>query len=215
MEITRLGHSCIKIKGKELTLLFDPYDESVGRSPVKESCDILLLSHHHSDHSTIDEVSDYQLLIEGPGEYEISGSFINGYSTFHDNKNGAERGPNTVYLVELDDLNVMHLGDLGHELKKETLEKIPNVDVLFIPVGGVYTIDAEVASKVISSLEPGIVIPMHYQDDKLNLPQKLDKLEKFLDTMGVEKPTTEKRFKITRKTDVPEETEIVVLEPLN
>lgn len=214
MEIWRLGHSCFKIKTKDLTLIIDPYSPDTGYKPLKESCEVVLLTHHHSDHNYIEGVSDFSVIVDGPGEYEVGGVFIYGYSTFHDESQGTERGPNTIYLIEADELFLLHLGDLGHELSKETLENISHVDILMIPVGGYYTINSSKASKVISSLEPGIVIPMHYQDAKLSLPQKLDGVDKFLDEMGVEVEKNLDKLKVT-KTDIPQETKITVLDSVN
>lgn len=211
MEITYIGHSCFSIKGKALTLVIDPYDDRIGLKQPKQKADILLLSHHHSDHATTDWITDYELLIEGPGEYELRDVFVYGFPTFHDEKQGADRGKNTVYLIQIDGFNIVHLGDLGHELSKETLEKISACDVLLIPVGGTYTIDAETATKVISSLEPGIVVPMHYQTKTLSLGTKLDDVEKFLNEMGVEDVKMQEKLKLSKLTDIPEETEVVVL----
>lgn len=214
MEITYIAHSCFKIKGKDLTLIIDPYDpNSTGQKFVKVSADVVLLSHFHDDHSYVDGIGDYELLIDSPGQYEKNGVFINGYKTYHDNKQGEERGKNTVYVIEIDDITIMHLGDLGHELSKETIEKIPDIDVLLIPVGGVYTIDAETAVKVISSIEPGFVIPMHYQTPTLKLPEKLDGVEKFLDEMGADDVERVDTFK-TSKSSIPEDdTEVVIINP--
>ena len=215
MEITYIGHSCFKLKGKNLTVVIDPYDPAkVGYKLPKLEADALLLSHHHFDHDYVQGVTGYKLLVDGPGEYETNEVFIYGIPTFHDNKEGAERGKNTIYLIEIDGVNVLHLGDLGHELTKETLEKIPNVDVLLIPVGGKYTIDASTAVEVISSIEPSIVIPMHYSTQDLSFKEELQKLDKFLDEMGVENSIKkEEKLKISSKSDLPEDTEIVILTP--
>ena len=116
MEITYLGHSCFRIKGKENTVVIDPYDAKVGKKLSKQKCDILLNSHDHFDHNFNEACSDYKLLIQNPGEYEISGTFIYGFPTFHDDKGGQERGKNIIFLIEIEDFTVLHLGDLGHDL---------------------------------------------------------------------------------------------------
>ena len=214
MEITYIGHSSFKIKGKEITLVIDPYDPKIGYKFPKQECDVLLTTHDHFDHNYLEGVSGYKLHIQGPGEYEISDVFINGIQAFHDEKEGAERGVDTMYLIDIDGFSILHLGDLGTELTKEQMERITNVDVLLIPVGGKYTIDAEKASKVISSLEPGYVIPMHYKTDDLTGVEGLDPLSKFLDEMGVEgNVRKEDKLKLTNRVDIPEETTVVVLEP--
>lgn len=214
MEIIYIGHSCFKIKGKEITMVIDPYDPKIGYKFPKQECDLVLTTHDHFDHHYLEGVSGYKLHIGTPGEYEISGVFINGIQAFHDDKEGAERGLDTMYLIDIDGFTVMHLGDLGTELTKEQMERISNVDVLLIPVGGKYTIDSEAASKVISSLEPGIVIPMHYKTDDLTGVEGLDPLSKFLDEMGVEgNVRKEEKLKLTSRVDIPEETAVIVLEP--
>lgn len=215
MEITYLAHSCFEIKTKELSLIIDPFDARAGVKKMPNlKCDALLLTHHHEDHANLDIVSNYRLLVESPGEYEIAGLSIMGFPTFHDESEGSERGPNTVYLMEDENNNnILHLGDLGHELSKQTLEKLPDIDVLLIPVGGVYTIDAEKASKVIASLEPKIVVPMHYQTPTLDLGVQLDGVEKFLNEMGAENPRKENKLKIPSAINNPEETEVVLLTP--
>lgn len=213
MEITYIGHSCFKIKD-DITLVIDPYDEKIGYKMPKLKADVVACTHTHSDHHNIGAVSDYRLLIDGPGEYEISNTFIYGFPTFHDDKEGKERGENTIYSIEMEEINLLHLGDVGHELDQSTVEKLPYIDVLMIPVGGKYTINSKTASKIISNLEPGLVIPMHYDTKELKGIEGLDPLEKFLEEMGVQDTVKEKdKLKITSKSDIPEETEIVILKP--
>lgn len=219
MEITYIAHSCFKIKAKNHTIIIDPYEpQQTGYKLPKLSADILLVTHDHFDHNFKDSVSDVGLLVEGPGEYEKDDTYIYGIKTYHDDKKGAERGVNTLYLIETEGFTLLHLGDLGHELERETLENIPQVDVLFIPVGGKYTINASTAAKVISSLEPSFVIPMHYQTSHATLVSKdLAPLENFLDEMGSDtngKAETHDMLKITKKSDLPNDTEVFVLKPI-
>jgi L-ascorbate metabolism protein UlaG (beta-lactamase superfamily) len=215
MEIRYIGHACFEIKGKNVTLVIDPYDEKVGYKLPKLSADVLLTTHDHFDHHNIKGVSDYKLLIDGPGEFETSGIFIYGRSVYHDSNEGKDRGDNTIFLINIDEFDVLHLGDLGHELSQHTLEKIHNVDILMIPVGGTYTIDAKTATKVISALEPGIVIPMHYKTDDLTGVDSLTDLDTFLDEMGIENGDKEGKDKLVvkSKNEIPEETEVVILKP--
>jgi L-ascorbate metabolism protein UlaG (beta-lactamase superfamily) len=216
MEITYIGHACFKIKGKDLSLVIDPYNpETTGYKLPKLEADVLLISHTHDDHGYKEGVAEYGLLIDGQGEYETKGVFIQGIETFHDENGGSKRGPNTMYQIDIDGFTVLHAGDLGHELSKETLERISQVDVLLIPVGGVYTIDGKTATKVISSLEPGIVVPMHYQTkDLTGLSKELSTLEDFLEEMGIEENIKKQdKLSIKSKSDIPPETEIVVLTP--
>ncbi len=213
MEITYIGHSCFKIKGKTATLVIDPFDNKIGLKMPKLKCDVLLNTHDHFDHTNNEAVSDYKLLINSPGEYEVNDVYIQGFKTFHDDKQGEERGINTIYLLDVDGFSILHLGDLGHELSDSTLENIGQVDVLMIPVGGFYTIDAETAAKVISSIEPGFVLPMHYKTADGTGVDKIESLEKFLEEMGVEDVKKMDKLKINAKSDIPDETEIVVLTP--
>ncbi len=213
MEITYVGHSCFKIKGKQLSLVIDPYDPKIGYKLPKLDAEVVLISHDHYDHSNIQGVSNTKFTVDTAGEYEVSGVLINALPTFHDDKQGAKRGKNLAFLIDIDGFSILHLGDLGHELSDSTLEHIGTVDLLMIPVGGFYTIDAETATKVISSIEPGIVIPMHYGTKDLTGVENLDTLDKFLDQMGAEGVKTEEKLKITNKSDIPDETQIVVLSP--
>lgn len=211
MEITYIGHSCFKLKGKDVTVVTDPYEAKIGYKLPKLEADILTISHEHYDHNNRAGVPVRKLTAETPGEYESGGVFIQGYKTYHDDSQGSERGANTVFVIDVDGFTVLHLGDLGHALSKETLEKLPSVDVLLIPVGGKYTIDSETAAKVISSIEPGIVVPMHYHTSDLTGVDGLESLEVFLDEMGLDKPTQEDKLKLTSRADIPEETQVVVL----
>jgi len=215
MEITYIGHSCFKLKGKQLTLVIDPYDsEKMGFKLPKMEADVLMLSHDYFDHNHSKGVSGYKLLIDSEGEYELKDTFVYSISTYHDDEEGKKRGKNLMFLIEMDGFNILHMGDLGHELSKEILEKLPDVSVLLIPVGGNYTIDAKTAVKVISSIEPGIVIPMHYATDDSALKGDLAKPDKFLTEMGIENNyKKEEKLKLNQKNDVPDETQVVVLAP--
>jgi len=215
MEITYIGHSCFKIKDKTISLVIDPYNPKIGYKLPKLSSDVVLVTHDHFDHNYIEGVSDYRLLVDGPGEYEVGGCFIYGKSVDHDEKNGEERGKVTMYLITLDDFNILHLGDLGRELTQEEMQKIPNVDVLMIPVGNKYTIDEKAAVKVISSLEPSFVIPMHYKTSDLTGIEGLSGVDEFLDEMGVEEDVKKDLDKLVlnSKIDLDGETKVVVLKP--
>ena len=215
MEITFIGHSCFKIKGKTSTLVIDPYEpKETGYKLPKLEADVVLSTHDHYDHGYLAGVSGAALQITTAGEYETEGVYIEGIPTFHDEKRGEERGKNIMYQIHMDGLVILHMGDLGHELTKETLEKLAQVDVLLIPVGGTYTISSKVATKVISSVEPGIVVPMHYSNKETNKTLKvLEHVDKFLHGMGVDKVIEVDKLKIAGKSDIPEETEVIVIKP--
>lgn len=212
MELSYIGHSCFYIKGKKTSLVIDPYNPEVtGYKMPKQTAKILLNSHSHEDHSFNKQVN-FENLIDTPGEFEIDDIYITGIPTFHDNKEGSERGKNIVFQIEIEGISIVHLGDLGHDLNEKNISKIGRVDVLLIPVGGHYTIDAFAASKVISALEPSIVIPMHYRTDDCKLTE-LDDLSKFLHEMGVSNPEKLTSLKLTSPESEDKETRIVILNP--
>jgi L-ascorbate metabolism protein UlaG (beta-lactamase superfamily) len=216
MQIIWHGHSFFQIliprKETSVKITIDPYDEQIGLKPPSLEADILLITHNHHDHNNIKAIKGTPFLISGPGEYEIKGVFIQGIFSFHDNAQGKERGENTIYTLESEGIKVCHLGDLGQkELTDEQLEKIGNVDILMIPIGGVYTISAKEATKVISQIEPKIVIPMHYQIPKLKI--KLESLDKFLKMMGIKSPEVSKKISISQKNLPTEGMKVIILKP--
>jgi len=135
-------------------------------------------------------------LVTGPGEYEISGVLIIGIATFHDEEKGSKRGRNTAYLMEVDEVSVCHLGDLGHVLTTEQVEELDNVDVLLLPVGGVSTINASMAAEVVRQLEPKVVVPMHYKTEALKW--ELEPVQRFLKEMGVKEIKSQPKLSFTR-----------------
>lgn len=209
MDINWLGHSCFRIKGRNAAIVTDPYPPDLGYSLGKPSADIVTVSHPHPGHSYIQGVSGDPRVVKGPGEYEISGVMIIGIATFHDNDKGAKRGKNTVYLMEVDGVSVCHLGDLGHTLTADQVEQIEEADVLLLPVGGVHTIDATVATEVVRQLEPKVVVPMHYRTDALN--RGLATVGGFLKEMGLKESTSQPKLTLTRTT-LPLTTQVVVLD---
>ncbi len=207
-------------KNNQVTLAIDPFSEELGLRLPKVSADILLVTHEHYDHNNVKAVSGASsngsgktpFLVSGPGEYEIKEIFIQGVPAWHDNSQGKERGQTTIYSIEAEDLKICHLGDLGQkELNSEQLEKIGEVDILLIPVGGVFTIDGKDAIKIMSQIEPKIIIPMHYALPKLK--EKLDDLDKFLKAVGIKKIEPLPKLTIKKKDLSEEEVRIVVLNP--
>jgi L-ascorbate metabolism protein UlaG (beta-lactamase superfamily) len=210
IEITWLGHSCFKIKGKEATVLTDPYDESIGYALGEPKANIVTSSHPHPGHGFISGVGGQPRIVRGPGEYEIAGIFITGIATFHDSTKGSERGKNTVYLIEMDDMRLCHLGDLGHPLTAEQAEEIDSVDVLLVPVGGLSTIDAATAVETVRLLQPRIVIPMHFQTEVLRI--QLAPVDRFLREMGIKAGLSAQPKLSINKTGLSEETQVVLLD---
>ncbi len=206
MEITLLGHDCFRLKGREVALVTDPFAPAEGS--LRVGADIVTVSHGHPGHDNVDAVEGSPRAVTGPGEYEIKGVLITGVATFHDAEGGKARGRNTVYLVEMDDLRLCHLGDLGHVLSSDQVDEIGTVDVLFIPAGGQGTISSAQAAEVISQLEPNVVVPMDWmtRDGQPN-----GALEKFCHEMGIKEIETQPRLSVA-KGSLPSETQVVVLE---
>lgn len=209
MEIVWLGHSCFRIRGKDITIVTDPFDRSSGYTLGKLTADVVTVSHFAPDHSNVDAIGGNPQIVDGPGEYEIRGAFITGVATRRDGGKSNEKQRNTAYLLEIDDLTVCHLGDLGHILIPEQVEQMNSADILLIPVGGSNTINASQAAEVVSQIEPKIVIPMHFQTEVVALP--LDPASKFLREMGVTDPKAQPKLTVN-KGSLPEETTLVLLD---
>src|SRR3990167_7128783 len=213
MIITWLGQACFKIQAKDVTIVIDPY-ENIGLKLPRVTADLLLITHGHDDHANRKGVTGTPFVIDGPGEYEIKKVFVYGVSGYHDEDQGKSRGLVTMYRIECEGLTVAHLGDIGtSDLTQEQLEKLEDVDILMIPVGGVYTVDAKGAAKIVNHLEPRIVIPMHYQIQGLTLQKKLDTIDGFRKEMGGKGEILDK-FRVMKR-DVPQEDmQVVYLKPL-
>lgn len=198
MIVKWLGHSCFLLKGDDgLLILFDPFfEEEVGYPlPIMET-NIVIISHDHLDHNNVDAAGSNPDVIFGPGEYISMGLDISGIKSYHDDKRGRERGENTIFCFELDGVRVCHLGDLGHALSQSQIRKIGQVDLLFIPVGGRYTIDAKGANEVMRQLHPAVAVPMHYKTGALSFD--LDSVDDFL--KGKEGVTTQETLNLTGET---------------
>lgn len=170
MNIQYYGHSCFKITTKpagrgqeDVTIFIDPFDKAVGLRPPQGSADLVLVTHDHHDHNNVEAIKGEPYVIDIPGEYSVKGINIVGMKTFHDKKQGAERGDNTIYIFETEEMRICHMGDLCHNLSEKELELINGVNVLMIPIGGKYTLDGKEAVDVIKKIEPEIVIPIHYK----------------------------------------------------
>jgi len=209
MEISWLGHSCFRIRGSQATVITDPYSPDLGYSLGKPKAHIVTVSHQHPGHSYVQGIGGGPKLITGPGEYEISGLLIIGMATFHDGDKGNQRGKNTVYLMEIDEVSLCHLGDLGHMLTAEQVEELGSVDILLIPVGGVSTIGAPVAAEMARRLEPKVVIPMHYKTEALSW--ELEPVGRFLKEMGGEQVTSQPRLSFNRS-NLPVSTQVFLLD---
>ena len=182
MKIVWLGHSSFKVilqSGK--VIVFDPYDDTYGYKTKPLKADLVLSSHDHHDHNCVTNITGDYEFISSPGDYTFGDIKIRGYETFHDQCGGKARGLNTVFRVSAEGITLVHLGDLGEVPHIDFLKSIGRVDVLFLPVGGVYTISAVEALNVMDSVSPNIIVPMHYLTQDVNL--RLDPLSKFLETI--------------------------------
>jgi L-ascorbate metabolism protein UlaG (beta-lactamase superfamily) len=188
MDITFLGHSSFKIKTKTATVITDPFDpQMVGLKYSGVEGEIVTVSHAHKDHNAVEKVSGVKKVLEGPGEYEIMGVSVIGYPSFHDDKSGAERGKNTIYVIEAEGLRLAHLGDLGHTLSDDLVNEIGSIDVLMIPVGGKFTIGPKEAVEIVGKIDPYFIIPMHYSEPGLNAQTfaGLESVNTFLKEIGM------------------------------
>jgi L-ascorbate metabolism protein UlaG (beta-lactamase superfamily) len=212
MDIFHFGHSSFKLKGKSVILVTDPYEgEKVGLKFPKTTADIVTVSHQHADHNAVKDIEGTPLVVSGPGEYEVKGVRIIGVPSFHDDEKGAKRGKNILFRIQMDGISYLHCGDLGHMLSEEDLELLDGIDVLFIPVGGIYTINPSQAAAIIAKIEPSIVIPMHYASEQnKDKPDSLLPVSAFLKEMGKEVIPVPK-LSIT-KDKLPVEQTIVVVE---
>jgi L-ascorbate metabolism protein UlaG (beta-lactamase superfamily) len=212
MIITWQGHSCFKIQDKVssdgITLITDPYDKKIGLKPPACEADIVTVSHDHFDHNNISALRGEPFVIDTAGEYDVKGVLIEGIDSYHDNQKGKERGKNIIYRFVLDDINLVHLGDLGEVLSNGQLDKLSGTDILMIPVGGNYTIDAKEAVSLISQIQPRIVIPMHYKVKGLNVD--IEGVDKFIKELGIE-AIKEDKLKISKKDLPQEDMELVIL----
>jgi len=207
MELFWLGHSCFRLRGRDATVITDPCDRASGYTLGRVSADALTVSNSHPNHSAVGAVDGSPHVIDGPGEYEVHGVFVNGVRTSPP-KSADKIVRNTAYLITVDDIRVCHLGDLASLLNAEQIELMKDVDVLLVPVGGHCTIGASEAVEVISQVEPRLVVPMHYQTEVSTA--ELDPLDRFLHEMGIGQADPQPRLNVTRSS-LPTEPTVAVL----
>lgn len=210
MEITWYGHSCFRLTERGLaTVVTDPYDHTVaGYEPLKLKGDIVTISHDAPGHNSAASVKSKSHVLTGPGEYEIGGVFITGVQTNGHSKRSPDEPRNTLYVFDYNGVSVAHLGDLRRVPSQTEIEALGSVQVALVPVGGGGGLNAAKAAEVISLIEPGIVIPMHYGTPAAAI--KLAPLSKFLKELGLGAVEPQDSLKITPST-VPDETKVVVL----
>jgi L-ascorbate metabolism protein UlaG (beta-lactamase superfamily) len=211
LDVTWLGHGCFRLRGRGAAVVTDPYPPAVGLKLGRMDAEVVTVSHEHENHSFTQVVREGAYEIHGPGEYEIAGVSVIGIPTYHDAEKGAKHGRNTVYLIEIDDVRVCHLGDLGHKLDDTEAEAVTSADVLLVPVGGEAAMNGAQAAEVVRQLEPRYVIPMHYAIPGLKL--KLDPIDRFLKEMGVTASEAQPKLAVQKSSVSEYETKVVVLEP--
>lgn len=179
----------------------------------KTEADVVTISHGHPDHNYSEAVLNDPLVISGPGEYEVKGARIVGIPSFHDDQKGATRGKNILFRITIDGLSFLHCGDLGHLLTDAEIENLEEIDVLLVPVGGLYSLNSTQAIALIKQIEPSIVIPMHYHVEGLNskIFEGLAPVSQFLKEIGKESVVPVPKLNIT-KDKLPLEQTVVVLE---
>lgn len=214
MKIKWLGHASFLITSDAgIRIITDPYmsDERLTYDEIKESADIVTVSHEHGDHNNAATVRGNPKVVKGAATVEIKGMRFNAIPTYHDEAGGQQRGKNTIFCFEVDGIRVCHLGDLGHRLSDKQIGELGKIDILLIPVGGNYTIDAKVATEVGKKLAPKVIIPMHYQNEKCS-KFPVARVDDFLQGKeGVSRvDASEVEFK---QGELPTRTQIIVLKP--
>lgn len=213
MHILWHGKSCFTVTAKgsqgtdDVTFIIDPFHPESGlKLPRNLASAIVLITHDHPSHNYREGVSSDPFVIAGPGEYEVKGVFVYGISSWHDTKNGAEHGVNTMYRIEVEGMSIAHVGDLGHALTDAHLDALKDIDILCVPVGGGSTIDSAVAADVVNAIEPRLVIPMHYA----LTGRAPGDVQKFVKAIGVPSPETVEKLKITKKDLSQDQMRVVV-----
>jgi len=208
MELTWIGHSCFRLRGKDATLITDPCARATGYTLKGLAADVVTVSNDHPNHSATAEITGEATVLDGPGEYEAKGIFITGVRTPRA-KSGAESPRNTAYIVTMDDVTICHLGDLASIPSTEQIELMKDVNVLLVPVGGNCTIGPSEAVEVISQIEPKLVIPMHYATEVSTV--ELEAVDRFLREMGITQAEPQAKLNVTRSS-LPAEPTVTLLQ---
>ncbi len=216
MRITYLGHAAFTVTLEDgRSIVFDPYESgayngALGYGPITGTFDIAVVSHDHADHCCKEVTSKAKRIVKSAGEHEIEGITITSIPTFHDESRGSERGANLISVIEAEGMRVAHLGDLGHPIPAKDAQALKGVDVVLVPVGGHFTIDAEAAADVVEAIGPKLVIPMHFKTPKIDFP--IQPVEKFAGLFENVEHVHDSEMTITKDT-LPAERTVVVLDP--
>jgi L-ascorbate metabolism protein UlaG (beta-lactamase superfamily) len=210
MKIKWLGHSCFLIESERgIKIITDPFDETLGYKLPRIKANIVTVSHEHFDHHYVRGIKGRPVVFKGLVSRESHKMEFKGISSYHDSVYGGQRGPNTIFVIQADGLNLCHLGDLGHILNSDKLAEIGKVDILFIPVGGLYTINSSQATQIIEAIKPKITVPMHYKTEAIKF--SIDPVEVFLSNKNNVQRLESSEFEITVDT-LPKNTQIYVLQ---
>jgi L-ascorbate metabolism protein UlaG (beta-lactamase superfamily) len=214
VDITWLGHACFRLRGRDVTILTDPYEgDDWGYPPLAATADVVTISNEHPHHAGLSGVSGTPRVLRGPGEYEIGGALIWGVRTpRRTSQDGLTATRNTAYVIQLEELTICHLGDLAEgSLSAEQLTRLKDSAVLLVPIGGHCTINAAQAAQVIAQIEPKLIVPMHYATDETRGRVELDDISRFCREMGASDAAPRPRLSVTA-TSLPNEPTVVLLE---
>ncbi len=212
MKIKWLGHACFLIEGEKGRLITDPYDESIPYRPPDFDADVVTVSHDHFDHNAVGRVKGRPTVVRGEGVHSASGIRFQGIASFHDESGGTKRGANTIFAFEIEGIRMAHLGDLGETLSEEQAEVLSDVEVVFIPVGGHYTIGAGEAAALLNRLPSlRVVIPMHYKTDRLGDDFPIAPVENFAGMVQNIKHIGSSEVALSRES-LPAQTEVWILD---
>lgn len=215
MKIKWYGHAAFRITTDSgIDIITDPYESGalgLSYAPITDQADIVLISHGHADHNFTGGIKGTYSKVDAKGAYDLKAVKVRAIPTFHDPSKGSQRGTNLVFVIEADNLTVVHLGDLGHALDAAAVKEIGTTDVLMVPVGSVYTIDAHEATQVMNAIKPSITLPMHYNTAR-SFP--LDGVDEFTRDKPRVKKVKGSQIDVT-KASLPKEPEVVLLEHAN
>ena len=215
MKIKWYGHSAFQITTeKGIRIIIDPYESgsfsgALSYGKIEDQADIVLTSHDHADHNYTKDIKGKYNHISKAGDHEIKDIKIKAIPCFHDSLGGKKGGSNLIFVITTDGLNLVHMGDIGHSLDPELLKKIGKVDILLLPVGGFFTVDAAMAQKIMNDIKPGVTVPMHYKTEKCNFP--ITPVENFTKNQANVRILKESSVVIKKET-LPKEPEIIILQ---
>ncbi|HOE90498.1 MAG TPA: MBL fold metallo-hydrolase [Candidatus Cloacimonadota bacterium] len=162
LKIEYYYHSMWRLETDNTSLVLDPYDDIGYPLPRGLTADVVCSTHNHHDHNNFSLISGDFIKVNSVGDYKVGDFIITGYQTYHDKEQGAKRGENIIFKIGVAGINILHLGDLGHLLDDDLVDKIGEIDILMVPIGGNYTIDANEAKAITKKINPKILMPMHY-----------------------------------------------------